>query len=198
MNKLDYKKFLEAYRITTGKSSSKNNQRKAFELWQELAKKYVRSAFYLGVCYDQGFGINKNLKKAFEWYKVAGDDGHLEAMYNLFLMYRDGVGVKRNNRLALKWLNMAAERGDASAIGDLGYCYHEGKLLSKNLTKAATLYHRAAQMGDVKSQWNLALCYLSGDGIRLPSERWGKYWLTKAAKSGHVKATKKLREYIKK
>lgn len=192
MNKSDHKKFASAYRITTGNFASKINQKKAFALWNVLAEKYVRSAFYLGVCYDNGFGTKKNLMKAFEWYKTAGDQGHKEAMYNLFLMYRDGAGVKKNNKLALKWLAAAAHKGDASAIGDLGYCYHEGKLLSQDLSKAASLYRQAAQMGDVKSQWNLALCYLDGEGLK-QSGRWGKHWLKVAASNGHLNAKRKLK-----
>jgi uncharacterized protein len=193
MNKLDYKNFVTAYRITTGKSASKNDHEKAFEIWQELAEKYIRSAFYLGVCYDNGFGTKKDLMKAFEWYKTAADEGHKEAMYNLYLMYRDGKGVKKNNKLALKHLNAAAEKKDAAALGDLGFCYHEGKLLSKNFPKAANLYRQAALMGDVKSQWNLALCYFDGDGLKR-SNRWGKYWLQIAANNGHLNAIRKLKE----
>ena len=200
MNKSDNEKFRLAYKILNENDNSLSNDRKkyAFNIWQELAQKYIRSSFYLGVCYDDGFGTKRNVKKAFEWYRVAAvEGGHPESMYNLFIMYRDGVGVGKNNKMALKWLKDAVKQRDISAIRDLGYCYHEGNLLPKDYAKAAKLYNEAAQQGDTKSQWNLALCYLNGEGVK-KSDRWGKYWLEKAAKNGHSASIKKLKEQKKK
>ena len=79
MNKSDYKQFMCAYRIANDDFASKKDQKKAFKIWQERESKgYIRSGFYLGVCYDFGMGTKKNRKKAFKLYKEAAENGHRE------------------------------------------------------------------------------------------------------------------------
>ena len=39
--------------------------------------------FYLGVCYTLGYGVPQNDKEAFQLYKVAATQGHLDGQYNL-------------------------------------------------------------------------------------------------------------------
>ncbi len=35
--------------------------------------------FNLGVCYDNGEGVAKDLKEAVRWYRAAADKGHADA-----------------------------------------------------------------------------------------------------------------------
>lgn len=198
MNKVDYKKFLFAHRITTSKKPSESNKRKAFSIWEELARKdYLRSIFYLGVCYDTGFGVNKNPKKAFENYLLAAVSGHAEAQYNIYHMEFNGEGTKKNEKSAISWLKKAAIEGkNIDAIRDLGFFYHDGTYLKKNMKKAAEFYKKAAKQDDAIAQWNLGLCYRDGEGVR-QSERWSRYWISKAAEQGHKLAIKSVRDKSK-
>ncbi len=38
---------------------------------------------WVGVCYEQGFGVPKDEKKGVEWYEKAAAQNHAEAQYNL-------------------------------------------------------------------------------------------------------------------
>ena len=51
---------------------------------QKQAKKGNAAAqFNLGICYEQGRGVEKDTKKAFEWYKKSAEQGFADAQYNL-------------------------------------------------------------------------------------------------------------------
>ena len=46
--------------------------------------------------YEQGLGVNKDPKHACELYKLAADQGHHHAQYNLGLKYAKGEGVTQS------------------------------------------------------------------------------------------------------
>jgi len=192
MKKEDYGKFLFAHRITTSENQNEADKKKAFQTWEALSKKgYIRSVFYLGVCYDFGIGTERNHREAYCNYLLAAELGHAEAQYNVYNMLYDGVGVRKNIDEAIEWLKVAAlENKDTGAIRDLGFCYFMGRGMKKNYELAVKYYRIAAGKGDVKAQWNLGLCYEYGDGVQV-SERWSNYWLDKAANQGHEQAMRK-------
>jgi TPR repeat protein len=194
MQKDDYEKFLEAHRITNDDNAKDEDKKRAYRIWLELAEKeYVRSTFYLGVCYDNGIGIRKNLKKAFANFLWAAGAGHVEAQYNVYQILERGYGVEKNGKEALKWLKKAAIQGkDIGAIRDLGFHFHEGRYVRKNFKKSVEFYRIAAKKNDHIAQWNLGLSYESGDGVKA-SQRWSLYWIEKAAKQGHEAAASYLK-----
>lgn len=193
MRKEDSNKFRIAYRIITLKNPKDADKKKAFSLWKELSENgYLRSSFYLGVCYDTGFGVRNSYEKAFSSYMLAAESGHAEARYNVYKMFKEGIGVKKNSSEAIKWLKKAAiENRDVGAIRDLGYCYFMGDGVAKDYELAVYYYKVAAKKGDCKAQWNLGLSYKYGDGVK-KSRRWSRYWMRKAADQGHKKAIELL------
>lgn len=85
----------------------------------ELAVSHFKSAtthrhpeatFNLGVCYELGMGIQKNLKNAIECYRAAANLGHKKAMYNLGVFYVHGKGGLKKNRTAAKACFEAANK----------------------------------------------------------------------------------------
>ncbi|TCJ87307.1 tetratricopeptide repeat protein [Cocleimonas flava] len=67
--------------------------------------------FEIGLRYEHGTGIEKNLKQAVKWYRRAAEQGHAKAQFNLASMYESGEGVEKDLKLALKWYKKAAEQG---------------------------------------------------------------------------------------
>ena len=190
----DCDKFSFAHRITTSESQNEADKKKAFQVWEELSEKgYIRSTFYLGVCYDVGIGTRKNDRKAYCNYLLAAELGHVEAQYNVYKMLYDGVGVDKNIDESIEWLKVAAlGNKDIEAIRDLGFCYYMGRGVKKNYKLAVKYYRVAAKKGDSKAQWNFGLCYEYGDGVQA-SKRWSNYWFDKAANQGHEGAMKKMK-----
>ncbi len=46
--------------------------------------------------------VEKDEKKAIEWYQKAADQGDASAQYNLGVCYANGGGVEKNDRMAAK------------------------------------------------------------------------------------------------
>ena len=45
----------------------------------------IAAQYYMAVCYEQGFGIDKDLKQAFKMYRKAAERGLPDAMYCVIL-----------------------------------------------------------------------------------------------------------------
>ena len=48
--------------------------------------------YYLGICYEQGWGVESDLAKAAEMYSLASERGHAGAEYSLASLYDRGLG----------------------------------------------------------------------------------------------------------
>ncbi|PWL66218.1 MAG: hypothetical protein DBY30_05255 [Verrucomicrobia bacterium] len=56
----------------------------AFEYYLKAARQGDAEAqFYLGLCYNYGDGVEKDLSEAVKWYRKAADQGDALAQYNL-------------------------------------------------------------------------------------------------------------------
>jgi len=70
--------------------------------WSQLGKAWAQSQ--LGGLYRRGRGVNIDPKMACKWYKLAADQGHHNAQFNLGLMYKKGEGVIQSNELAFLYI----------------------------------------------------------------------------------------------
>jgi TPR repeat protein len=88
----------------------------AYDEWLPLAELGDAEAqFNLGVLYDEGAGVERNLATATDWYRKAATQGFIDAQTNLGIMYYHGLGVDRDHELAAHWFRLAADQGDAEA-----------------------------------------------------------------------------------
>ena len=94
----------------------KGDYQAAYEEWLPLAELGDAEAQYnLGVMYDEGAGIEKDLVKAAAWYRKAADQGFIDAQTNLGMMYYYGQGIPRDHAEAARWFKRAASQGDHEA-----------------------------------------------------------------------------------
>ena len=94
----------------------KGDYRAAYDEWLPLAELGDAEAQYnLGVMYDQGASVDRDLGKAASWYRKAAEQGFLDAQTNLGMMYYRGDGVATDHTEASRWLQRAADKGDAEA-----------------------------------------------------------------------------------
>jgi TPR repeat protein len=106
--------FRLGYRIAFGRNRPRpTDWAAAIRLWKQAATGgHERAEFYIGTCYDQGYGVARNVQRALRWYEKAAGHGHLTAMFNLAFSYREGDGVPRDYQRMLHWFTKAAELGD--------------------------------------------------------------------------------------
>lgn len=54
----------------------------------------------LGLCYEAGRGVEKDIHRAAELYRQAAQSGMAAAQCNLGVLYREGLGVEQDDRKA--------------------------------------------------------------------------------------------------
>lgn len=154
----------------------RGNMEEAVKLYRQAADRGNADAQYnLGVSYEKGEGVSKNLLEAVKWYRMAAEQGKASAQYNLGLCYRHAKGVAQNLSEAARWYSRAAEQGQASAQCNLGSCYEKGEGVSQNDVEATKWYQRAANQGLAIAQYNLGICYEFGRGVSkdlVEAARW--------------------------
>lgn len=198
------------------KAKKEGNYKKAVEYLRKSADKgYVLAMFNLGMCYEQGVGLNPSILEAWSWYKKAADKGYAPAMNSLgaicekkhavaeamtwyrkaadrgLLVAQFNLGTILMNQQkyedAMRYLQKAAEQGFAAAQCNLGLLYERGLGTVQNYSKAFGWYQKAANLGIAAGQHNLARCFTLGIGVAAnPNEAFK--WYRKAAEQGFAQA----------
>ncbi len=122
----------------------------------------------LGIRFENGDGVPKDLVRAVYWYRKAAEQGNPTAQYNLGLMYEEGQGVPKNLSEAVAWFQKAAAAGDATqrlrwegkrgiaaAQNRLGGLYERGEGVSIDIAVAKRFYRDAAERGLTEARENL-------------------------------------------
>ena len=102
--------------------------------------------YKIGLFYGSGWGCEKNLKKAFEYYQRAYLHGY-NSLNSIVLCYRFGKGVAKNLQKSFEYCKLNADMGDRLAEYWLGECYENGEGCEKNPQKAFEYYKRSYEHG---------------------------------------------------
>src|SRR5262245_39820250 len=116
----------------------------------------------LGVQYENGQGVTKDLGKAAELYQKAADQGDATAQRHLGFLYENGQGVAKDLGKAAELYQKAADQGEAWAQNNLSGLYQHRQVVTKDSRKAAELYEKAADQGHAAAQHNPGVRYEGG------------------------------------
>lgn len=103
--------------------------------------------FDLGVCFEQGSGVEQNLDEALGHFRRAAEGGHAEAQHKMGAAYAYGIHVPQNYDEALAWYRRAAEQDQVDALYALGMSYRYGIGVAADQQVAAGWYEQAAEQG---------------------------------------------------
>ncbi len=141
----------------------------------------------LGLIYEGGYGIARDLEEAAAWYEFAAAGGDREAQFALGMMYLEGRGVATDRARAADFLEAAAAGGKTAAKYNLGLLYLEGQARPQDFQQAAQFFTEAAQAGSPDAQYVLAQLYAEGRGMPV-DEATATSWFSEASRLGHVPA----------
>lgn len=128
------------------------NLKKSFEFCSKAVSKGTRvgACFLLGLFYYQGdesFGLEKDLKKAFELFTLA-KDRIPKSKYYLGLCYLNGEGITKDERQAhVLFRDAGLSHNIADAKYQLALCYQKGVGITKDAGFALTLFSELAEAG---------------------------------------------------
>lgn len=146
----------------------------------------------VGVAYETGSKAKVSKTEAAKWYRMAADQGNMEAKFRLARLLQEGEGgVKKNLDEAAKLYQEAAAAGNIEAQNWLGYSYEYGLGLKVDNAKAVEWYRKSADAGLAIGQNNLGLMYLNGKGVQRDYDQAFKLF-DEASKNGDAWAINNL------
>lgn len=145
---------------------------KAAYWWNEAAQKgHVMSTSYLGVAYQNGWGVKQNYPKAIECYKIAANANDDYALNNLACLYETGVTIESGYHYE-QYKTFEAKPVHADDIlvssgwdGKKYYRIFKHKttdyktILPKDIKKACELWKKAASLGNENAKEKLQRIY---------------------------------------
>lgn len=122
----------------------------AFRLFNELAIKDhdPRALSYLGLYFQNGYGVEANEEMAFRSYLHGAEQGQRFCIHQLAECYAKGIGVEKDVSRAVWLLENAGKSGDSYAWRTLGGAYENGDGVNKSLYLAVDYYSKGAALGD--------------------------------------------------
>jgi len=96
----------------------------------------------LGYCYQEGWYIKQNYKKAVYWYSKAINKREPIAFLFLGQLYQDGHGVKKDGRKAARLFRKALKMGVSAATYHIANLYDYGSTNFRRNRRLAIYWYR--------------------------------------------------------
>ena len=60
----------------------------------------------------RGLGVPSDITKAFQWFRLAAEQGHARAQSNVGVFYQNGLGVPQDDIKAFQWFRRWRQNKD--------------------------------------------------------------------------------------
>ncbi|KAI9246878.1 hypothetical protein BDA99DRAFT_543066 [Phascolomyces articulosus] len=148
----------------------------------------VHAQYIVGVHFEFGIHVEKNLDKAKEYMLKSADQGfdHAQAALGILLInskeYEQGI----------RWLERAAITDNPRALFRLGLMYEEGIGVEQDNDTAKRYFKAAADEGNAAAQFQLAIMYSFGRLGTRPNPQDANDYLYKSANAGYFRAQRHI------
>jgi hypothetical protein len=114
-------------------------------LQQQAFKEDANAQYLLGLAFETGDGVARDVTEATRWYQKASVHGHRAAMHNYAMALQFGRGINKNpSKAALVYTQLAA-LGDQTAYGKLAKLYDSDSVEYSALDNAVLWYALASK-----------------------------------------------------
>ena len=138
----------------------------------------------VGLCYENGLGVEQNSETAMKWYELASEQKNAPAQVRLAYCYALGLGVPKDAAKAVQLIQDAAGAGDPEAQFTLALYYSKGMYgLEKNLEESFAWMQKSAEQGYGQAERYLGACYEYGVGTKKDATL-AQEWYAKAKAKG--------------
>ncbi len=159
----------------------KEEYKQSLKWYERCVDSYTYCSFYMGLAFDNGYGVPQDYEKAIHWYSKSAKDDNKDSARNLAWLYEDGKGTNIDKESAFYWMSKAASSGWVAPTASLGRYYLYGIGTEKDTDKAFGLLSKVAN--DSKyAAFHLAGMYFNGDGIKQDYQKSFE-WYSIASKS---------------
>jgi TPR repeat protein len=95
----------------------------------------------LGVCYENGDGVNKDSAEAVKWYRLAAEQENSNAQCSLGACYSKGNGIPKDYVMGYMWCHLSAASG------------HEIAAKNRDLLRKAMTPEQIAEAQKMSREW---------------------------------------------
>lgn len=169
--------LLGYYYLKGGKGLTPNPDMAFYLFMQSANQNDAMGEFYVGMCYLNGDGTQKDEQKSFEYFKRSALQGNEEAQYWLGVAYEYGVGTSVDPKQAIEWYQKSAVQENPRGMFRIGHAYLFGWMTETDKEKALDYLFKAASKGDDEAQAYLGASFLMGDFTEVDYNK-AFYWLS--------------------
>ncbi len=131
---------------------------------------HSQSALMVGVMYENGWGIPKNIKKAEHWFGKAASLGDSKGMIALGHLYSQEEDKLSDHQAAREWYEKAWAKGDSEAAFYISKLYEKELGIPKDEKMAVDWLQKAVKGGWTQAIYELGLRHVNGQGITQDKE----------------------------
>ncbi len=164
---------------------------KAIPLFERAATEFenVDAMYQLGLTYQEGLGVKKDIKEAIKWFTKAAKHGLVGAESALGKIHLNGIGVPIDIKKAISWYKKAAAQDEPEALYVLGKFYYESSKEEQDL--GLEYLTKAAAEGSDKAQLQLGEMFEKGIYFGIDMDE-ALSWFNLSAEYGNNQAMMKL------
>ncbi|MGN7613333.1 pilin [Magnetococcales bacterium HHB-1] len=168
---------------------------KALDYYQQAAKKDIPQALtklgWLALFGKEG--VEKDPKKAINFFERAIKLRDAEAMYHMGHIYKYGEGVKRDHHKSTMWYKLSSQFGFDRAQFKVGFMYSTGQDVMRDLSEGMKHIQEAAKQGNSWALYRLGMIYEKGkEGLVDKNPGLAADYFLRAAKKGDALALLKM------
>ena len=112
----------------------------------------VEAQYQLGMRYQYGDGVARNITQANQWLLTAARSGDGRSQHALSMFYQQYANTEDGAKKAVFWEKKAAIQGSADAQYALGIMFKNGRLVVENEAEARRWLAMAAKQGHLSAQ----------------------------------------------
>ncbi len=125
----------------------------------------AKACYNLGLMYQDGDGVTKNMDEALKWYTKSADLGYKEAQYLLASLVFQRQTQSISYPQAVTYYEQAAKQGHVKSQLNLGMLYLRGDVIAQDMPAAVKWISQAASNNNSEAQGYLADLYQQGAGV---------------------------------
>lgn len=155
----------------------------AHAIYLSLANQNDAKACYnLGLMYQDGDGVAKNMDEAVKWYTKSAELNYKEAQYMLASLVFQRQIQSISYPQAVTYYEQAAKQGHVKSQLNLGMLYLRGDVIAQDMPAAVQWLSQAASNNNSEAQGYLADLYQQGAGVEQDTVK-AAMWLMLATQS---------------
>ncbi len=163
-------------------------------LTRKLGLGCTEAQYFMGMAFDAGDGVPKNMALSLAWYRKAAAKNHPSALYDLALHYLEEKTNRASMELADKYMLRAARAGHREAQFQCAMTCFRGNTMPQDCEAGKNWLAKSAAEGWAKAEFTLYEMYFNG---RLPAQGCSRYpqdrpeavrWLRRAVEHDHLQA----------